>query len=274
MTSSAAAPASATPRPTTTAELREAFLAFFAEKGCTRYVSAPLVPENDPTTLFTVAGMAQFKDMFLGRGALSFDKATTRQKCMRTNDILQVGRTARHHTFFEMLGNFSFNAYFKRETIAWAWEFLTEVIGLDPERLSISVHNIDDEAAQIWRDDIGIPAERIFRMGDGDNFWPADAPTDGPLGPGGCCSEIFWDYQTNDDPDDNLTKDSGRFVEVWNLVFPQFNVVEPMVDGRYTLDDLGRQNIDTGMGLNAWPAWCRVNSTILILICCKLSCKP
>ena len=235
--------------PTTTAELRQAFLDFFAAKGCEKYASAPLVPENDPTTLFTVAGMAQFKDMFLGRGGLPFDRATTCQKCMRTNDILEVGRTPRHHTFFEMLGNFSFNSYFKEETIAWAWEFLTVVLKLDPARLSISVHDIDDDAYAIWRDQIGIPEERLFRMGDSDNFWPASAPTDGPLGPGGTCSEIFWDFQTNDDPNDNLTLDSGRFVEVWNLVFPQYNVVEPMVDGRYTLDDLGRRNIDTGMGL-------------------------
>ena len=206
------------------------------------------MPENDPTILFTVAGMAQFKDMFLGRGSLPFSRAVTAQKCIRTNDIMQVGQTPRHHTFFEMLGNFSFNDYFKRETIGWAWEYLTEVLGLDPERLSVSVHHIDDEAYDIWAKEIGIPEERIFRMGDSDNFWPADAPTDGPLGPGGCCSEIFWDL-TNDDPEDNLTKDSGRFVEVWNCVFPQFNVVEPMVDGRYTLDDLGRTNIDTGMGL-------------------------
>ncbi|MFW5844678.1 MAG: alanine--tRNA ligase [Planctomycetota bacterium] len=236
-------------KPFTTNELRESYLRFFEQRGCTRVASAPLVPANDPTILFTVAGMAQFKDMFLGRGNLPYTRATTCQKCIRTNDILQVGRTPRHHTFFEMLGNFSFDDYFKRETIAWAWEFLTQVVGLEPDRLSVSVHHIDDEAHDIWHKEIGLPADRIFRMGDGDNFWPADAPTEGPTGPGGCCSEIFWDFQTNDDPDDDLTKDSGRFVEVWNLVFPQFNVSEPIVDGRYTLEELGRQNIDTGMGL-------------------------
>ena len=144
------------PKPFTVAEIRESFLAFFAEKGCVRYPSGSLVPENDPTTLFTVAGMAQFKDMFLGRGTHPFTRATTVQKCIRTNDIMNVGRTARHHTFFEMLGNFSFNDYFKKEVIHWAWEFLTQRLQLDPERLSISVHQIDGEAYRIWREEIGI----------------------------------------------------------------------------------------------------------------------
>ncbi len=236
-------------KPFTVDEIREAYLAFFAAKGCVRYPSASLVPENDPTTLFTVAGMSQFKDMFLGRGSHPFTRATTAQKCIRTNDILRVGQTARHHTFFEMLGNFSFNDYFKREAINWAWEFLTKVLGLDPLRLSISVHKIDDEAYKIWNEEMGIPKERLFRLGDKDNFWPADAPTQGPEGPGGCCSEIFWDFRTNDDPNDNLTSDTGRFVEIWNLVFPQFNVRKPNADGTPNLENLGRSNIDTGMGL-------------------------
>ena len=238
----------------TTAEIREAYLSFFAAKGCIRYPSASLVPENDPTTLFTVAGMSQFKDMFLGRGTHPFTRATTSQKCIRTNDILNVGRTARHHTFFEMLGNFSFNDYFKRETIAWAWEFLTEVLKIDKERLSISVHRIDDEAYRIWRDEIGIPAERIFKLGDSDNFWPADAPSQGPEGPGGCCSEIFYDHRINNDPNDNLTSSTGRFVEIWNLVFPQFNVRKPNADGTPNLENLGRTNIDTGSGLERLAA--------------------
>ncbi|GDY13830.1 alanine--tRNA ligase [Planctomycetota bacterium] len=237
------------PTPFTVAEIREAYLAFFAQKGCVRYPSASLVPENDPTTLFTVAGMAQFKDMFLGRGTHPFSRATTVQKCIRTNDILNVGRTARHHTFFEMLGNFSFNDYFKRETIGWAWEFLTGVLKLDPNRLSVSVHRIDDEAADIWLKEIGIPANRLFRLGDSDNFWPADAPTQGPEGPGGCCSEIFWDHRINNDPNDNLTSSTGRFVEIWNLVFPQFNVRKPNADGTPNLESLGRTNVDTGSGL-------------------------
>ena len=236
-------------RPFTTAEIRNAYLTFFAAKGCVRYPSSPLVPENDPTTLFTVAGMAQFKDMFLGRGSHPFTRATTAQKCIRTNDIMNVGRTARHHTFFEMLGNFSFNDYFKRETIQWAWEFLTQVLKIDAERLSISVHRIDDEAYRIWRDEIGIPENRIFKLGDADNFWPANAPSEGPEGPGGCCSEIFYDHRINNDPNDNLTSSTGRFVEIWNLVFPQFNVRKPHADGSPNLENLGRTNIDTGSGL-------------------------
>ncbi len=237
------------PKPITVAEIREAYLAFFADKGCVRYPSAGLIPENDPTTLFTVAGMAQFKDMFLGRGTHPFTRATTVQKCIRTNDILNVGRTARHHTFFEMLGNFSFNDYFKKETIHWAWEFLTNVLELDESRLSVSVHRIDDDAYRIWREEIGIPENRIFKMGDKDNFWPANAPSEGPEGPGGCCSEIFWDHRTNNDPNDNLTSDTGRFVEIWNLVFPEFNVRKPHADGSPNLENLGRANIDTGSGL-------------------------
>ena len=236
-------------RPFTTAEIREAYLSFFAAKGCVRYASASLVPENDPTTLFTVAGMSQFKDMFLGRGTHPFVRATTAQKCIRTNDIMNVGRTARHHTFFEMLGNFSFNDYFKREAIHWAWEFLTKTLQIDPERLSITVHRIDDEAYNIWRDEVGIPANRIFKLGDADNFWPANAPTEGPEGPGGCCSEIFYDHRINNDPNDDLTSSTGRFVEIWNLVFPQFNVRKPNADGTPNLENLGRTNIDTGSGL-------------------------
>jgi alanyl-tRNA synthetase len=241
-------------RPFTVAEIREAYVSFFASKGCVRYPSASLVPENDPTTLFTVAGMSQFKDMFLGRGTHPFTRATTAQKCIRTNDIMNVGRTARHHTFFEMLGNFSFNDYFKKETIHWAWEFLTQVLQIDPERLSISVHKIDGEAYRIWREEIGIPAERIFKLGDADNFWPANAPSEGPEGPGGCCSEIFYDHRINHDPNDNLTSSTGRFVEIWNLVFPQFNVRKPHADGSPNLEDLGRTNIDTGSGLERLAA--------------------
>lgn len=237
-------------RPFTVAELRDAYLAFFAAKGCERVASASLVPANDPTTLFTVAGMSQFKDMFLGRGAHPFSKATTCQKCIRTNDILNVGRTPRHHTFFEMLGNFSFNDYFKRETIHWAWEFLTEVLQLDANRLYITVNTLDDEAWDIWEKELGIPAARMGRLGDDDNFWPASAPTEGPTGPGGYCSEIFWDFEPDGPAERNPgNDDSDRFVEIWNLVFPQFNVTEPKIDGRYTLEELGRTNIDTGSGL-------------------------
>src|SRR4051812_17201173 len=236
-------------RPFTASEIREAFLAFFAEKGCVRYPSAPLVPENDPTTLFTVAGMSQFKDMFLGRGSHPFTRATTSQKCIRVNDIMNVGRTARHHTFFEMLGHFSFNDYFKSEALRWIWEFYTQRVGLAVDRLSISVHRTDDESFKFWRDEMGIPTSRIFHLGDKDNFWPANAPKEGPEGPGGYCSEIFYDLRTNDDPKDDLTSDTGRFVEIGNSVFPQFNVRKPNADGTPNLEQLGRRNVDFGGGL-------------------------
>lgn len=237
------------PKPFTAAEIREAFLAFFAEKGCVRYPSASLVPENDPTTLFTVAGMSQFKDMFLGRGTHPFTRATTSQKCIRVNDILNVGRTARHHTFFEMLGHFSFNDYFKKEALRWIWEFYTQRVGLAVDRLSISVHTTDEESLRFWREEMGIPADKIFKLGDKDNFWPANAPKEGPEGPGGYCSEIFYDLKTNNDPNDNLTSDTGRFVEIGNSVFPQFNVRKPNADGSPNLEQLGRTNVDFGGGL-------------------------
>jgi alanyl-tRNA synthetase len=237
------------PRPYTAAEIRESFLAFFAAKGCVRYHSASLVPENDPTTLFTVAGMSQFKDMFLGRGTHPFSRATTSQKCLRVNDIMNVGRTARHHTFFEMLGHFSFNDYFKKEALRWIWEYYTEIVGLPVDRLSVSVHRTDTESYRFWRGEMGLPDAKIFHLGDKDNFWPANAPTEGPEGPGGYCSEIFYDLRSNDDPNDNLTSDTGRFVEIGNSVFPQFNVRKPGADGTPNLEQLGRTNVDFGGGL-------------------------
>ena len=198
-----------------TDELREKYLAFFESKGHTRCPSDVLVPTWDPSVLFTPAGMNQFKDHFLGRVKLDFRRATSSQKCLRTGDIDNVGRTAYHHTFFEMLGNFSFGDYFKREAIHWAWEFLTDPrwLGIDPERLTVSVYLDDDEAAGIWADEIGLPSQRIERMGEDDNFWPAGAPSHGPDGVCGPCSEIF--YHTED----------GCEVEIWNLVFTQFNRV-------------------------------------------------
>jgi alanyl-tRNA synthetase len=214
-----------------TDELREAFLDFFLSKGCVRRSSDVLVP-NDPTVLFTPAGMNQFKREFLGLGDPSFTRAATCQKCMRTGDIENVGRTAFHETFFEMLGNFSFGDYFKREAIHWAWEFLTRVLKLSGDRLTISVYLDDDEAYAIWRDEIKIPADRITRMGEDDNFWPAGAPTHGPNGVCGPCSEIFY-HGTG-----------AKEVEIWNLVFTQFNRVGP---GQ--LEPLPKKNIDTGMGL-------------------------
>ncbi len=221
-------------------ELREKYLVFFESKGCVRRPSDVLVPRNDPTVLFTPAGMNQFKDHFLGRVKLEFTRATTCQKCLRTADIDNVGRTPHHHTFFEMLGNFSFGDYFKREAILWAWEFLTDKkwLGLDPERLSASVYYEDHEAAEIWIKEVGLPSEKVAYLGEDENFWPANAPTEGPDGVCGPCSEIF------------VHTPFGK-VEVWNLVFTQFNRVGPPPNN---LRPLPSKNIDTGMGLERMAA--------------------
>ena len=219
-----------------TDELREKYLEFFESKGCTRQSSDVLVPTWDPSVLFTPAGMNQFKDHFLGKVKLDFTRATTCQKCLRTGDIENVGRTAYHHTFFEMLGNFSFGDYFKRDAIHWAWEFLTakKWLGLDPERLSVTVYLDDDEAFDIWHDEVKVSTERIARMDEDENFWPASAPSQGPDGVCGPCSEIY--YRCDD----------GKSVEIWNLVFTQFNRVGDPPDN---LRPLPKKNIDTGMGL-------------------------
>ena len=219
-----------------TDELRERYLEFFESKGHSRCPSDVLVPTWDPSVLFTPAGMNQFKDHFLGKVKLEFTRATTCQKCLRTGDIDNVGRTAYHHTFFEMLGNFSFGDYFKREAIHWAWEFLTSKkwLAIDPARLTVSVYLDDDEAARIWAEEVGLASDRIQRMGEHDNFWPAGAPTDGPDGVCGPCSEIFYH------------DDFGDEVEIWNLVFTQFNRVGPPPEN---LRPLPSKNIDTGMGL-------------------------
>jgi alanyl-tRNA synthetase len=224
-----------------TDELREKYLAFFETKGCVRRPSDALVPHGDPSVLFTPAGMNQFKDHFLGKVKLDYTRAATCQKCLRTGDIENVGRTAYHHTFFEMLGNFSFGDYFKREAINWAWEFLTkrEWLGLDPDRLFVSVYLDDDEAAGIWARDIKLPGERIKRMGEDDNFWPAGAPSQGPDGVCGPCSEIFYKV------------DAKNEVEIWNLVFTQFNRVGVPPNN---LRPLPSKNIDTGMGLERTAA--------------------
>jgi alanyl-tRNA synthetase len=219
-----------------TDELREKYLEFFEGKGHVRRPSDVLVPTWDPSVLFTPAGMNQFKDHFLGKVKLDFTRATTSQKCLRTGDIENVGRTAYHHTFFEMLGNFSFGDYFKREAIVWAWEFLTDKkwLGLDPDCLSVTVYLDDDEAATIWNETVGLPSQRIERMGEEDNFWPASAPTLGPDGVCGPCSEIF------------VHDGRGGSVEIWNLVFTQFQRVGDPPDN---LRSLPSKNIDTGMGL-------------------------
>lgn len=221
----------------TGAEIRSKFLEFYQQRGHKILPSASLVPE-DPTVLLTIAGMLPFKPIFLGQKAPDVPRATTAQKCIRTNDIENVGRTARHHTFFEMLGNFSFGDYFKREAIAWGWELVTKVYQLPPEQLIVSVFHSDQEAFEIWRDQIGIPAHRIQRLGE-DNFWASGAT--GPCGP---CSEIYFDFKP--ELGDQLIdlEDDSRFLEIYNLVFMELNR-----DSEGNLTPLKKQNIDTGLGL-------------------------
>ncbi|WP_216912392.1 MULTISPECIES: alanine--tRNA ligase [unclassified Synechococcus] len=226
------------PRPRSGAEIREAFLAFYERQGHRRMASASLVPD-DPTVLLTIAGMLPFKPVFLGQAPPPAPRATSSQKCIRTNDIENVGRTARHHTFFEMLGNFSFGDYFKEEAIAWAWELTTEVFGLDPANLVVSVFREDDEAAALWRDAVGVDPKRIIRMDEADNFWAS-----GPTGPCGPCSEIYYDFHPERGDDGIDLEDDSRFIEFYNLVFMQYNR-----DAAGTLTPLARRSIDTGMGL-------------------------
>ncbi len=228
-------------------EVRERYLKFFESKGHTVYPSDSLVPSNDPSLLFTGAGMNQFKDMFLGKGNLPFKRATTSQKCIRTGDIERVGRTPAHQTFFEMLGNFSFGDYFKKEAIGWGWEFLTRELKIPKDLLHVSVYQDDPEAFDLWPQITGIPAARVNKMGEADNFWPASAPSQGPNGPCGPCSEIYYDFgvkQGCGSPDCGIACNCGRFVEIWNLVFTQFDRRDGGV-----LEPLPQKNIDTGMGL-------------------------
>ncbi|MEI6829352.1 MAG: alanine--tRNA ligase [Synechococcaceae cyanobacterium ELA445] len=226
------------PRPRSGAEIREAFLSFFEQRGHRRMASSSLVPD-DPTVLLTIAGMLPFKPVFLGQAPRPAPRATTAQKCIRTNDIENVGRTARHHTFFEMLGNFSFGDYFKEQAIAWAWELSTGVFGLDPRHLVVSVFREDDEAAAIWRDRVGVNPKRIVRMDEADNFWAS-----GPTGPCGPCSEIYYDFHPERGDDAIDLEDDGRFIEFYNLVFMESNR-----DAAGTLTPLEARNIDTGLGL-------------------------
>ena len=222
-------------------ELRKMFLEFFESKGHLAMKSFSLVPHNDKSLLLINSGMAPLKPYFTGAEIPPRRRVTTCQKCIRTGDIENVGKTARHGTFFEMLGNFSFGDYFKHEAIAWSWEFLTEVIGLDPDRLYPSVYQDDDEAFEIWNKEIGIPAERIFRFGKEDNFWEHGA---GPCGP---CSEVYYDRGEKygcGKPDCTVGCDCDRYMEIWNNVFTQF---DNDGEGHYT--ELEQKNIDTGMGL-------------------------
>jgi alanyl-tRNA synthetase len=240
-----------------TAEIRARFLRFFKDHGHTIVPSAPLVPANDPTLLFTNSGMVQFKNVFLGSEKLPYVRAADVQRCLRAggkhNDLDSVGYTARHHTFFEMLGNWSFGDYFKKEAIEWAWELLTRTFGLPPEKLWVTVYHTDDEAYGIWKDGVGVPPERIVRIGDNkgapfasDNFWQmADT---GPCGP---CSEIFYDHGADvaGGPPGSPDEDGDRYIEIWNLVFMQFDRAE---DG--TLSPLPAPCVDTGMGLERLAA--------------------
>src|SRR6056297_1840021 len=240
-----------------TAEIRQAFLEFFAERDHKIVRSSSLVPGNDPTLLFTNAGMVQFKDVFLGAEKRDYKRATTAQRCVRAggkhNDLENVGYTARHHTFFEMLGNFSFGDYFKREAIEFAWEFLTVNCGFAPERLWVTVYEDDDEAASIWLDEIGIDPARLSRIGDrpgkrfeSDNFWAM-----GDTGPCGPCSEIFYDHGPDvpGGPPGTPEEDGDRYIEIWNLVFMQF---DRAADGR--MSPLPAPCVDTGMGLERLAA--------------------
>ena len=236
----------------TTNEIRAKFLDFFKSKGSSIIASDSLVPKDDPTVLFTTAGMQQFKPQFLGH-IDGFTKAATCQKCLRTDDLDVVGKTDFHHTFFEMLGNFSFGYYFKKEAIGWAWEFLTGELKLPQGKLWVSVYHEDSEAYDIWANEIKIPKDRIVKLGDKSNFWPSNARLNGPNGPCGPCSEIFYDYGVNSNcpigKDCNPDCSCGRFSEVWNLVFTQFNRKDGGV-----LEPLPAKNIDTGMGLERLAA--------------------
>ena len=236
----------------TSASIRRAFLDFFASKQHQVVASSSLIPGNDATLLFTNAGMVQFKDVFLGQDQRSYNRAVSAQRCVRAggkhNDLENVGYTARHHTFFEMLGNFSFGDYFKREAIAYAWEFLTEVVKLPKEKLWVTVYETDDEAYDIWLKSVGVPAERIIRIGDNkgaayasDNFWAM-----GDTGPCGPCTEIFYDHGEHiwGGPPGSPEEDGDRYIEIWNIVFMQFNRHS---DGR--MEPLPKPSVDTGMGL-------------------------
>jgi alanyl-tRNA synthetase len=234
----------------TSRALREAFLDYFAERGHQRVESASLVPVNDPTLLFTNAGMVPFKELFLGQEDRGYQRATSSQRCVRAggkhNDLENVGYTARHHTFFEMLGNFSFGDYFKTDAIRFAWEFLTEVVGLPAEKLWITIFEEDDEAARIWLDEIGVDPARFSRIGAKDNFWSM-----GDTGPCGPCTEIFYDHgeKIAGGPPGTPEEDGDRYVEIWNLVFMQY---DRQTDG--SLVPLPKPSVDTGMGLERLAA--------------------
>ena len=227
------------------AQIRDAFLNYFAERGHEKVPSSSMIPGNDPTLLFTNAGMVPFKDVFLGTDKRRYNKATSAQRCLRAggkhNDLENVGYTARHHTFFEMMGNFSFGDYFKKQAIQYAWDFLTKELKLPAEKLWVTVFTEDDEAYDIWAKDIGVPEDRISRIGEKDNFWSM-----GDTGPCGPCSEVFYDHgpEVWGGPPGTPEEDGDRYIEIWNLVFMQYN---RQADG--TFEPLPDPSIDTGMGL-------------------------
>ncbi|NEX21771.1 alanine--tRNA ligase [Thiorhodococcus mannitoliphagus] len=235
---------------TTSAELRASFLEYFEQRGHERVVSSPLIPANDPTLLFTNAGMVQFKEVFLGRERRDYSRAVSSQRCVRAggkhNDLENVGYTARHHTFFEMLGNFSFGDYFKRDAIEFAWDYLTGVLKLPPERLWVTVFTEDQDAADIWLNELKVDPSRFSRCGAKDNFWSM-----GDTGPCGPCSEIFYDHgpEIAGGPPGSPDEDGDRYVEIWNLVFMQYNR-----DAEGKLTPLPRPSVDTGMGLERLAA--------------------
>ena len=245
--------------PLSTSQIREKYLQFFESKGHLRFPSHPIPVYDDPTLMFSVAGMAQFKRYFIGdkpdfgaRGVAT--RVVTAQKCIRIGDIENVGRTARHCSLFEMMGNFSFDSYFKKEAIEWAWEFITapEWLGFDPNRIYVTIYKDDNEAFTYWTQNVGLEPSRINRFDADENFWPQNAPSKGPNGPCGPCSEIFYDrgeaYGADTWQDYATNPESARFLEFWNLVFPGYNRSDGE-DGTGHLEDLGRRNIDTGLGL-------------------------
>ena len=234
-------------KPLSAAEIRRRYLEFFQKNGHAIYPSDSLVPANDPTLLFTGAGMNQFKDMFLGKGTLPHKRITTSQKCLRVPDLDNVGFTARHHTFFEMLGNFSFGEYFKKECIQWIWSFFKDVCGVPADQMVVTIYKDDDEAFAIWTETVGLSADKVFRFGEKENFWPAEAPSKGPNGPCGPCSEIYFDSKPGLPYPDKKGLESlpdDRFTEVGNCVFTQF---DRQPDG--SLKPLPQKNIDVGLGL-------------------------
>ncbi len=244
---------------TSVSDIRSHFLDYFVRGGHTEVASSPLVPQNDPTLMFTNSGMVQFKNVFTGLERRDYSRAVTSQKCVRAggkhNDLENVGYTARHHTFFEMLGNFSFGDYFKEQAISQAWELMTAEFGLAADKLLVTIYHEDEEAARLWRKIAGLPDERIIRIATSDNFWSM-----GDTGPCGPCSEIFYDHGPHiaGGPPGSADEDGDRFIEIWNLVFMQYEQTET------DRLDLPRPSIDTGMGLERIAAVLQASMIIMI----------